>query len=399
MELLSPAGTLEKLKVAVDFGADAVYAGVKQFSLRERAGNFTIEELYEGIRYAHSKDKKVYITLNAFLRNNELETFKKTVDAVAKLNPDGFIVADIGALSIIRSRTDIPIHISTQANVTNIETVKAYRKLGASRIVLARELSLKEIEEIKKAVPEMEIEVFIHGAMCMAYSGRCLLSSYLTGRDPNRGSCVQSCRWKYYVVEENREGELYQIEEDRHGTYIFNSKDLCALPLLDKLYEIGVDSVKIEGRVKSAYYIAVTTAVYRRAIDLIKNDPSTFKKEIPKLLKELDKVSHRPYTTGFLGQEKELQHYPTSSYIRKYKFLALFKNGIWEVRNQFKEGDEVEIFYSSGKSVNVRIEKIKKLKGNQEITIDTAHPNFKIKIDFNIKIPLENLMLLRKKTE
>ncbi|WP_456437517.1 U32 family peptidase C-terminal domain-containing protein [Desulfurobacterium sp.] len=398
MELLSPAGTLEKLKVAVDFGADAVYAGVKQFSLRERAGNFTIEELYEGIRYAHSKDKKVYITLNAFLRNNELETFKKTVDAVAKLNPDGFIVADIGALSIIRSRTNIPIHISTQANVTNIETVKAYRKLGASRIVLARELSLKEIEEIKKAVPEMEIEVFIHGAMCMAYSGRCLLSSYLTGRDPNRGSCAQSCRWKYYVVEENREGELYQIEEDRHGTYIFNSKDLCALPLLDKLYEIGVDSVKIEGRVKSVYYVAVTAAIYRKAINLIKNKPKEFKKNLPYLLNEIDKISHRPYTTGFLQDKTLLQYYKSNSYIRKYKFLALCKNEVWEVRNPFSVGDKVEIFFTNGKSVKTFVKKIIQIKGTKNIEIKKAHPNFKVKLKFHTYVTGNKTMLLRQPT-
>ncbi|WP_457569906.1 peptidase U32 family protein [Desulfurobacterium sp.] len=396
MELLSPAGTLEKLKVAVDFGADAVYAGVKHFSLRERAGNFTIEELKKGIDYAHSKGKKVYITLNAFLKNHEIENFKKTVDAVAELNPDGFIVADIGALSIVKDRTDIPIHISTQANVTNIATVKAYKDLGASRIVLARELSLKEIAEIKKAVPDMEIEVFVHGAMCMAYSGRCLLSSYLTKRDPNRGSCAQSCRWKYYVIEEKREGELYPIEEDHHGTYIFNSKDLCALPLLDKLYEIGVDSVKIEGRVKSVYYVAVTTAVYRKAINLIKNNPESFKLEFPKLLEELDKVSHRPYTTGFLESETELQYYQTSSYIRKYKFLALFKNGTWEVRNPFSVGDEVEIFYSSGESIKTRIERIIQIKGNKRTEIEQAHPNFTVKITFTNQPENSNFMILRK---
>ncbi|OMH40821.1 U32 family peptidase C-terminal domain-containing protein [Desulfurobacterium indicum] len=393
MELLSPAGTLEKLKVAVNFGADAVYAGVKKFSLRERAGNFTIEELKEGIDYAHSKGKKVYVTLNAFLKNHEIENFKKTVDAVAKLNPDGFIVADIGALSIIKDRTDIPIHISTQANVTNIVTVKAYKNLGASRIVLARELSLKEIAEIKKAVSNMEIEVFVHGAMCMAYSGRCLLSNYLTKRDPNRGSCAQSCRWKYYVVEEKREGELYPIEEDHHGTYIFNSKDLCALPLLDKLYEIGVNSVKIEGRVKSVYYVAVTTAIYRRAIDLIKNNPESFKTELPKLLEELDKVSHRPYTTGFLQQEKELQYYPTSSYIRKYKFLAIYKNNFWKVKNPFNIGDKVELFSKDGKSIKATIKKIVK---NGEKQIHTAHTNYNVDIEFIPHLKPENYDIIRK---
>ncbi|WP_456397487.1 U32 family peptidase C-terminal domain-containing protein [Desulfurobacterium sp.] len=393
MELLSPAGTLEKLKVAVNFGADAVYAGVKQFSLRERAGNFTIEELNEGINYAHAKGRKVYITLNAFMKNHEIENFKKTVDAIAELHPDGFIVADIGALSIIKERTDIPIHISTQANVTNIATVKAYKDLGANRIILARELSLKEIAEIKKAIPDIEIEIFVHGAMCMAYSGRCLLSSYLTARDPNRGNCAQSCRWKYYVVEEKREGELYPIEEDHHGTYIFNSKDLCALPLLDKLYEIGVDSVKIEGRVKSIYYVAVTTAVYRKAINIIKNNPESFKTELPRLIEELDKISHRPYTTGFLGQEKELQYYPTSSYIRKYKFLAIYKNNLWEVKNPFKIGDKVELFSKNGESIKATIKKILK---NGEKQIHTAHTNYKIDIEFTPYLKPNDYDIIRK---
>ena len=394
MELLSPAGTLEKLKVAVDYGADAVYLGVKKLSLRERAGNFTIEELEEGINYAHKRGVKVYVTLNAFLKNKDLKEFKTLIKEIAPLKPDAFIVSDIGGLSVALENTNIPIHISTQANVTNYEAVKVYKSLGASRVVLARELSLEEIKEIKEKVPEMEIEVFVHGALCMAYSGRCLLSNYLSKRDSNKGACSQSCRWKYYVMEEKREGELYQIEEDSHGTYIFNSKDLCALPVLDKLYDAGVDSVKIEGRVKSSYYVAVTTAIYRKAIDLIKRgEREKFKEKVGKFIEELEKVSHRPYTTGFLTGEKELQHFETSSYIRNYRFLGIYKNGIWQIRNRIKTGTKVELFFKEGFSKETEIVSITK----DESQIEEAHPNFKVKIDFKDKIAITELTILREK--
>ncbi|SNR61657.1 peptidase U32 family protein [Desulfurobacterium atlanticum] len=394
MELLSPAGTLEKLRVAVDYGADAVYLGVKKLSLRERAGNFTIEELEEGINYARKKGVKVYVTLNAFLKNKDLEEFKTAIKEITPLKPDAFIVSDIGGLSIAAENSNIPIHISTQANVTNYEAVKVYKSLGASRIVLARELSIEEIREIKEKLPEMEIEVFVHGALCMAYSGRCLLSNYLSHRDSNKGACSQSCRWKYYVMEEKREGELYQIEEDSHGTYIFNSKDLCALPLLDKLYDAGVDSVKIEGRVKSSYYVAVTTAIYRQAINLIKEGKrEKFKEKIGEFVKELEKVSHRPYTTGFLTEEKELQHFETSSYIRNYRFLGIYKDGIWQIRNKIKTGAKVELFFKEGFSKKTEIVTISK----DESKIEEAHPNFKVQIEFKNKITIPELTILRER--
>ena len=398
-EVLSPAGNLEKLRFAVNFGADAVYLGGKLFNLRAKAGNFTIEEMAEGIEYAHSRGVKVYITLNAFAKNQDFKAIEDFVNAVKTLSPDALIVSDLGVLKTVKEKApEIDVHISTQANTTNYRAVEVYRALGASRVVLARELSIPEIREIKERVPDMELEVFVHGAMCMAYSGRCLLSNYLSHRESNKGACSQSCRWKYYVVEETRPGELYPIEEDENGTYIFNSKDLCALPVLDELIDTGVDSLKIEGRVKSAYYVAVTTSVYRRAVDLILSDREAFRRELPLLLKELEKVSHRPYTPGFLkGENENLQHYATSSYIRNYKFLGIFRNNLWEVRNKVRVGDEVEIFTPSAECLKLKVQEIKVLKKGEPVDSDSANPNQKAAITFDKKIEVPENAILRRK--
>ncbi len=402
-EVLSPAGNLEKLKFAVDFGADAVYLGGKLFNLRAKAGNFTIEEMAEGIEYAHERGVKVYVTLNAFARNQDFKAIEEFVDAVKELSPDAFIVSDLGVLKTVKERApEVEVHISTQANTTNYRAVEVYRSLGASRVVLARELSIPEIREIKERVPDMELEVFVHGAMCMAYSGRCLLSNYLSYRESNKGACSQSCRWKYYVVEETRPGELYPIEEDENGTYIFNSKDLCALPVLDELIDAGVDSLKIEGRVKSAYYVAVTTSVYRRAVDLILSDREAFRSELPSLLEELEKVSHRPYTLGFLkGENENLQHYETSSYIRNYKFLGIFRNGLWQVRNKVRVGDEVEIFTPFAECLRLKVEGIRVLKKGEPVNSNSANPNQQavIKFDREVKIPEKAILRRKEVTE
>ncbi|MEO2083817.1 MAG: U32 family peptidase C-terminal domain-containing protein [Desulfurobacteriaceae bacterium] len=401
VELLSPAGNLEKLKFAVDFGADAVYLGGKLFNLRAKAENFTLEEMAEGIEYAHSRGVKVYVTLNAFARNRDFPQIESFLEELKGVKPDAVIVSDLGTLVTVKEKyPEVDVHISTQANTTNYRSVKVYKELGASRVVLARELSIDEIREIKEKVPEMEIEVFVHGAMCMAYSGRCLLSNYLSYRESNKGACSQSCRWKYYLVEEKRPGEFYPIEEDEKGTYIFNSKDLCALPLLEELIDAGVDSLKIEGRVKSSYYVAVTTAVYRKAIDLVLTDREAFRKNLPELLKELETVSHRPYTTGFLKPEGNiLQHYETSSYIRNYSFLAVFKNGIWEVRNAFKTGDEVELFLPGAITLKGRVERILKMNKDRSEPAEEAHPNYKVRIDIKGagEIP-ENTILRKRKS-
>ncbi len=396
-ELLSPAGNLEKLKFAVDYGADAVYLGGKAFNLRAKAGNFTVEEIAEGIEYAHKRGVKVYITLNAFARNKDFPQVEAFIKEVRELQPDAFIVSDLGVLATVRSvAPEIDIHISTQANITNYRSVQVLKELGASRVVLARELSLKEVREIKEKVPGMEIEVFVHGAMCMAYSGRCLLSNYLSYRESNKGACSQSCRWKYYLVEEKRPGEFYPIEEDETGTFIFNSKDLCALPILDEIVKAGVDSIKIEGRVKSAYYVAVTTSIYKRALELIRDDISKFKSELPRLFEELEKVSHRPYTLGFLKESGEfLQHYETSSYIRNYKFLAVFRNGVWEVRNRFEKGENAELFYPDTTVKEVKIEEIRIPEGKEKI--NSANPNQKVELSLSPVAPITERAILRRK--
>ncbi|RUM90597.1 MAG: U32 family peptidase [Thermovibrio sp.] len=398
-EVLSPAGNLEKMKFAVDFGADAVYLGGKLFNLRAKAGNFTLEEMAQGIEYAHKRGVKVYVTLNAFARNDDFESIESFIDEVKELKPDAFIVSDLGVLSTVKERApEIDVHISTQANTTNYRAVKVYRDLGASRVVLARELSIPEIRRIKEEVPEMEVEVFVHGAMCMAYSGRCLLSNYLSYRESNKGACSQSCRWKYYLVEETRPGELIPIEEDDKGTYIFNSKDLCALPVLDELVSVGVDSLKIEGRVKSSYYVAVVTSVYRRALELLLKDRGLFKSELPVLYSELEKVSHRPYSLGFLkGGDELLQHYETSSYIRNYKFLGIFRGDLWDVRNRLEVGDEVEIFTPSADVMKLKVLEIYIEKKGNLTPSESANPNQRALIKFNKNVEISEKSLLRRR--
>ena len=398
-EVLAPAGNLEKLKFAVDFGADAVYLGGKLFNLRAKAGNFTIEEMAEGIEYAHSRGVKVYVTLNAFARNADFGAIEEFIKEVKELSPDAFIVSDLGVLATVREvAPEVEVHLSTQANATNYRAVEVYRSLGVSRVVLARELSIPEIKEIKERVPEVELEVFVHGAMCMAYSGRCLLSNYLSYRESNKGACSQSCRWKFYLVEETRPGEFIPVEEDEQGTYIFNSKDLCALPLLPDLIEAGVDSLKIEGRVKSSYYTAITTSVYKRAVELLTLGREEFERELPALMEELTKVSHRPYTTGFLdGKEKILQHYETSSYIRNYRFLGVFDGELWEVRNKVEVGDEVEVFLPSVKSFKAKVKGIKVLKKGELRPAQKANPNQRALIEFEEELPLTPKAILRKR--
>jgi len=398
-EVLAPAGNPEKLKFAVDFGADAVYLGGKLFNLRAKAGNFTIEEMAEGIEYAHSRGVKVYITLNAFARNADFRAIEEFIKEVRELSPDAFIVSDLGVLAAVREvAPDVEVHLSTQANVTNYRAVEVYRSLGVSRVVLARELSIPEIKEIKERVPDVELEVFVHGAMCMAYSGRCLLSNYLSYRESNKGACSQSCRWKFYLVEETRPGEFIPVEEDGQGTYIFNSKDLCALPLLPELIEAGVDSLKIEGRVKSSYYTAITTSVYKRAVELLALGREEFERELPALMEELTKVSHRPYTTGFLdGKDKILQHYETSSYIRNYRFLGVFDGELWDVRNRVEVGDDVELFLPSVKSFKAKVKEIKVLKKGELRPARKANPNQRALIEFEQELPLTPKAILRKR--
>jgi len=350
VELLAPAGNLEKLQIAVVYGADAVYIGGKAFGLRAAAGNFTPEEMKAGVEFAHAHKAKVYVTVNIFAHNQDLEGLPAYLRELEALQVDGIIISDPGIWHIAQEmKTNLEIHISTQANNTNWASCQFWEKHGAARVVLARELSLAEIKEIRQKV-NLELEVFVHGAMCISYSGRCLLSNYMADRDANRGECAQPCRWNYALLEEKRPGHYYPIEEDERGTYIFNSQDLCLLPYLPQLIEAGVDSFKIEGRMKSIHYVATVVQAYRRALDAYYQDPQGYKLD-PVWYEEIRKVSHRDYTSGFLfGKPKGKDHnYETSSYLRTYDFVGLVldydprqKIATVEQRNNFRVGDELE---------------------------------------------------------
>lgn len=351
-ELLAPAGNMEKLKMALLYGADAVYLGGKAFGLRAFGGNFTNEELAEAVEFAHSLGKKLYVTVNIFPHNSDIAKLPAYLAFLNEIHVDAILVADLGIFTLAKKYApDVELHISTQANNTNWAAVNAWAELGASRVVLAREMSLDEIREIREKCP-VELEMFVHGAMCISYSGRCLMSNYLTSRDANRGSCAQPCRWNYALVEEKRPGQYFPVLEDERGTYIFNSKDMCLLPYLPDVIESGVNSLKIEGRMKSVHYAASVVKAYREAIDSYFADPDGFavRKE---WLEELDKVSHRAYTTGFYyGRPTEKdQIYGTSSYTQTSDFVGLVLDydaetgfATVEQRNNMKAGQEIEIF-------------------------------------------------------
>ncbi|MBE6030354.1 MAG: U32 family peptidase [Clostridiales bacterium] len=354
MELLAPAGDLEKLKIAVVYGADAVYFGGELFSLRAGAGNFTIEEMKEGVEFAHAHGAKAYMALNIFAHNEDIEPLTEYLNTVKEIPIDAYIVSDPGIVMLLKEiNPDAEIHLSTQANMTNYVTAKFWAKQGVKRIVLARELTFKEIIELRKEMPEdVEIEAFVHGAMCISYSGRCLLSNFMIERDANRGQCAHPCRWKYSLVEEKRPGEYYPVEEDGRGTYILNSRDLCMIEYIPQLIEAGIMSAKIEGRMKSIFYVATIVSAYRKAIDAYYADPENYKFN-PEWMKELKKVSHREFTTGFYFDKptNKDQNYQTSAYTRDYYFTGLVKDydpetgyAVVEQRNKMNIGDEIEVF-------------------------------------------------------
>ncbi len=347
IELLSPAGDMEKLKTAIYFGADAVYVAGKNFGLRAFAGNFDLNELEEATLFCHEKGKKIYVTVNIIAHNSDFEGLKEYLDFLQKIEVDGVIVADLGVASFVKKYApNLELHISTQANIINKYSAELMAHLGAKRIVLARELGLQEIKEIRAALPkDVELECFVHGAMCISYSGRCLLSNYLNGRDSNKGACVQACRWEYSITEKSRKGQQYEIQEDDKGTYILNSKDLCMINHIQELIDAGVDSLKIEGRMKSPYYVATVTNAYRRKIDPIygrtQNDIN--------YVEEVEKTSHRLFTTGFFYPGENKENLLTSTPIQSHEFIAVVKNDakdgfvLVEMRNQFKIGDELEV--------------------------------------------------------
>lgn len=403
VELLAPAGNLEKLKMAIMYGADAVYFGGEEYGLRAYADNFSLEEMEEGIEFAHSKGKKAYLTMNIIPHNDDIEKMPEYVGRVSKMGVDAIILSDPGVYSIVREEApDMEIHLSTQANNTNWRSAEFWYKHGIKRIVLARELSLDEIKEIKARTPEnLELEVFVHGAMCISYSGRCLLSNYMAGRDSNRGQCAHPCRWKYYLLEEKRPGEYMPVYENERGTFIFNSKDLCMIEHIDDIISSGVASLKIEGRMKSSYYVATVVKAYRDAIDAYYKDPKNYKFD-PQLMEEISKASHREYTTGFYFNKPtgEDQIYYTSSYIREYDFVGLVTSydsntGIATVeqRNRMFVGDEIEVVRPKGAFFKQKIKNMKNADGED---IDVA-PHPQMNVYMPMEQPVEEYTMLRRK--
>lgn len=404
-ELLIPASSLEVLKIAVIYGADAVYIGGEAFGLRAKAKNFTLEEMKEGIEFAHAHDCKVYVTANILAHNYDLDGARQYFKELKQIGPDALIISDPGMFTIAKEELpDIDIHISTQANNTNYMTYQFWWKQGAKRVVSARELSLNEIKQIREHIPdEMEIETFMHGAMCISYSGRCLLSSFMAGRDANRGACTHPCRWKYSIVEESRPGEYMPVYENERGTYIFNSKDLCMIEHIPEMLNAGIDSFKIEGRMKTALYVATVARTYRLAIDEFIQDENLYKKRIPFYKSEISKCTYRQYTTGFFfgKPDENTQIYDTNTYIKEYTYLGIVgeqnAQGLYHIeqRNKFSVGETIEVMRPNGDNILVTVKRITDERG---VDMESApHPKQQLYIDLGVK--LEQYDVLRRKED
>ncbi|HAH17615.1 MAG TPA: peptidase U32 [Eubacterium sp.] len=404
-ELLCPASSLEVLKTAVNFGADAVYIGGEVYGLRAKAKNFSHEDMIEGVKYAHAHNVRVFVTANILAHNADLAGVRKYFEELKEVGMDALIIADPAIFSIAKEvLPDTEIHISTQANNTNYGTFNFWWNLGAKRVVTARELSLKEIKEIRDNIPEdMEIETFVHGAMCISYSGRCLLSSFMTGRDSNKGACTHPCRWQYAVVEEKRPGEYMPIYENERGTYIFNSKDLCMIEHIPELIMSGVDSLKIEGRMKTALYVATVARTYRMAIDDFFEDPLKYKENIPKYVELMSQGIYRQYTTGFFfgKPDENSQVYDKNDYEHSYTYLGIIgdvdEDGMchFEQRNKFSVGDEIEVMKPDGRDIKIKVSKMMDEEGNE---VESApHPKQKLKVYLDGQA--ETGDLIRMKTE
>ena len=405
LELLIPASSLEVLKIAVIYGADAVYIGGEAYGLRAKAKNFTLEEMKEGIEFAHAHDCKVYVTANILAHNYDLDGARQYFKELKQIGPDALIISDPGMFTIAKEELpDIDIHISTQANNTNYMTYQFWWKQGAKRVVSARELSLNEIKQIREHIPdEMEIETFMHGAMCISYSGRCLLSSFMAGRDANRGACTHPCRWKYSIVEESRPGEYMPVYENERGTYIFNSKDLCMIEHIPEMLNAGIDSFKIEGRMKTALYVATVARTYRLAIDEFIQDENLYKKRIPFYKSEISKCTYRQYTTGFFfgKPDENTQIYDTNTYIKEYTYLGIVgeqnAQGLYHIeqRNKFSVGETIEVMRPNGDNVLVTVKRITDERG---VDMESApHPKQQLYIDLGVK--LEQYDVLRRKED
>ncbi len=389
-ELLAPGGSLEILKTAIMYGADAVYIGGELYGLRANAKNFSLEQMKEGIEFAHAHNAKVYVTANITAHNRDLEGIKEYFEELERIRPDALLVADPGVFALAKEHCpDIDLHISTQANNVNYETFKFWRAQGATRVVTGRELSLEEISQIRANVGDMEIESFIHGSMCISYSGRCLLSSYMTGRDANLGACTHPCRWKYSLVEEKRPGEYYPVFENDRGTYIFNSKDLCMIEHIPELVAAGVDSFKIEGRMKPALYVAVISSVYREAIDDFFKDPALYESKREKYKRDISMCSHRPFDTGFyFGRPNENgQLYDESTYNRDAVYLGTVREtagentGIILQKNKFFVGEEIERMRPFCEPVKVKVLKMTDENGKEMESC--PHPEQRLTVMFS----------------
>ncbi|MDU1320565.1 peptidase U32 family protein [Clostridium sporogenes] len=401
-ELLAPAGNLEKLKTAINFGADAVYLGGSRLNLRAFADNFTDEELQEGIKYAHDRGRKVHVTINVFPRNEDFNGLEEYLKKLYEFKVDAIIVSDPGIIMTARETVpNLEIHLSTQANTVNFKTIDFWYKQGVKRTVLARELTLEEIKTIREKIEkDCELEAFVHGSMCMSYSGRCLLSNYMTGRDSNRGACAQPCRYKYYLMEEKREGEYFPVVEDDKGTYIMNSKDMCMIEHIPELVQSGIDSFKIEGRMKSSFYVATVVKAYREAIDTYFKDPEsyTFKERWMDYLK---KASHRAYFTGFYFNDPNKQLHESSSYIRTCDIVGIVKEfneetmeAIVEQRNKVLDGDELEVLRPEGPIFKINIANMRDKNDKKIDSAPSAQMIFKVNTDKSLK---ENDILIKNK--
>ena len=402
-ELLIPASSLEVLKTAVMFGADAVYIGGEAFGLRAKAKNFSMEDMKKGVEFAHAHGVKVHVTVNILAHNDDLPGVEEYLKELKEVGPDALIIADPGVFELAKEICPkIQRHVSTQANNTNYATYQFWWKQGASRVVSARELSLREIKEIRERIPaEMEIESFIHGAMCISYSGRCLLSNFFTGRDANQGACTHPCRWKYSIVEETRPNEYMPVYENERGTYIFNSKDLCMIEHIPELMESGIDSFKIEGRMKTALYVATVARTYRKAIDDYKESPELYKKNLPWYLDQISNCTYRQFTTGFFfgKPSDEAQIYDNNTYLKEYTYLGIVgeqnEEGLYRIeqRNKFSVGEEIEIMKPDGENLTVTVKRIVDEDGAD---MESApHPKQVLYIDLGH--PLEKYDILRRK--
>ena len=391
-ELLIPAGSLDVLKTAVVYGADAVYIGGEAFGLRAKAHNFSLEDIKEGIAFAHERGIKVYITANILAHNDDLTGVEQYFEELKDICPDALIISDPGVFAIAkRVLPDMELHVSTQANNTNYGTYLFWYQQGAKRVVSARELSLKEIREIRARIPEdMEIESFMHGAMCISYSGRCLLSNFFTGRDANQGACTHPCRWKYSIVEETRPGEYMPVYENERGTYIFNSKDLCMIEHIPELIDAGIDSFKIEGRMKTALYVATVARTYRKAIDDFKKDPELYRQNMEWYKEEIGKCTYREFTTGFYFGKPgaDAQIYDNNTYVKNFTYLGTVENvdergfAKIEQKNKFSVGEMIEIMKPDGRNLQVEVKGIYDAEGQAQES--APHPKQELYIDLGV---------------